>query len=311
MYRARRLFEPVVNNGIAVLLIATFFWAGNSVAGKFANGEISPMFLTLCRWMIAGAVLAFVARKQVRRDWPVIRKHFIYFLIMAPIGFTLFNIMLYSALIYTTALNVTIEQAAMPAFIFLINFLVFRARPLAIQLIGYTLTIIGVVLTVSGGDMERLQQFDFNIGDLIMIFAAISYAAYGVGLRAKPDMHWLSFLTVLVVIAAFMAVPFALYEIGAGQVIFPKSGLAYGIILYAAVFPSFICQACFIRGNELMGANNAALFLNATPIFGTLLSVLLLGEAFAWYHAVALVCVIGGIFIAQYLGVSGRKKAKR
>ena len=292
--------SAIVNSGGIMLLLATFFWGGNAVAGKLANGEVSPMLLTFFRWFLASIIVVVIARRHLIDDWKAIKENIWYFVLMAPIGFTLFNLMLYSALTYTTALNVTIEQAAMPMFIFLINFIVFRAKPLLIQLVGYTVTLIGVLLTVSGGDYDRLLNLEFNRGDVIMIFAAFSYAAYSVGLRAKPQMHWMSFLSVLIFIAGIVSIPFVLYEWTTPKFIWPHSTLGWGVVVYAAIGPSIIAQACFIRGNELLGANNAALFLNSVPIFGALLSVLILGEAFQWYHALAMVLVLGGIFVAQH-----------
>ncbi len=41
-------------------------------------------------------------------------------------GFSLFNIALYSAVAYTSAINVSIEQAGIPVLIFIGNFLLFR-----------------------------------------------------------------------------------------------------------------------------------------------------------------------------------------
>ncbi|HEV7416497.1 MAG TPA: EamA family transporter, partial [Tianweitania sediminis] len=41
------------------------------------------------------------------------------------------------------------------------------------------------------------------------------------------------------------------------------------------------------------------------PIFGTLLSIVLLGEAFQAYHAVALVMVLGGIYLAERRAPAG------
>jgi drug/metabolite transporter (DMT)-like permease len=42
------------------------------------------------------------------------------------------------------------------------------------------------------------------------------------------------------------------------------------------------------------------------PIFGTLLSVIVIGEAFHAYHAVAMAMVLGGIWLAE---TSGRRLA--
>jgi drug/metabolite transporter (DMT)-like permease len=63
----------------------------------------------------------------------------------------------------------------------------------------------------------------------------------------------------------------------------------------------------YIRGNELIGANRAGLFINLVPIFGTLLSVLIIGEQFQFYQGLALVLVMGGIWLAE---TSGRRMAR-
>ena len=62
------------------------------------------------------------------------------------------------------------------------------------------------------------------------------------------------------------------------------------------------------HGVELIGANRAGLFINLVPILGTLLSIVILGEAFEPFHAVAMVLVMGGIAMAE---ISGRRAAAR
>ena len=52
------------------------------------------------------------------------------------------------------------------------------------------------------------------------------------------------------------------------------------VVLYTAILPSLAAQVLFIKGVEYIGANRAGLFINAVPIFGTLLAVALLGEDF-------------------------------
>ncbi len=64
------------------------------------------------------------------------------------------------------------------------------------------------------------------------------------------------------------------------------------VIVYTAIGASVISQIFYIRGNELIGANRAGLFINLVPIFGTLLSVLIVGETFQIYQALALVLVL-------------------
>lgn len=288
-------------NATLLLVLTTLFWGGNAVAGKFAVGHVSPMVLTACRWLIAAAILLIAARAHLARDWPVIRANIGYLFLLGAFGFAIFNATLYSALKFTTAINVTILQAAMPMFIFALNFAAFRTHVHWAQIIGYTVTLLGVVLTASQGEPAKLLGLTLNKGDLLMLVGSLIYATYSVALRARPNIHWLSFLTALVTAAAVASLGLAAYEIADGTAIWPATSTAWAVIAYTIVFPSLIGQAFFARGVELIGSNRAGLFLNLVPIFGSLLAVGLLGEAFQLYHALAMALVIGGIALAQNL----------
>ena len=110
----------------------------------------------------------------------------------------------------------------------------------------------------------------------------------------------------LSIAALVTSLPFLLWEIAAGKVIVPDAR-GWAVIVYTAIGASVVSQIFYISGIELIGANRAGLFINLVPIFGTLLSVLIVGETFQLYQALALVLVLGGIWLAEY---SGRKIAK-
>jgi drug/metabolite transporter (DMT)-like permease len=294
-------------NAYVLLLLTTLFWAGNAIAGKLAVGHISPMLLNMLRWMVAGIVLAIIGLPQLRRDWPVVRRNLPVLFSLGAAGFTLFNAALYSALTYTTAINVSIEQAGLPMFIFLANFILYRMGVAPGQIVGFVLSLGGVALTASHGDLTRLAELDVNFGDALMLLAIVFYGGYTVALRYKPEIHWQSMMLVMGLAAFVSAVPFVLWEAARGAAILPDSR-GWAIVIYAAVFPSILSQVFYIRGVELIGANRAGLFINLVPIFGTLLSIVIVGEAFHIYHGIALAMVMGGIWLAEH---SGRKMAGR
>ncbi|MGX5845612.1 DMT family transporter [Mesorhizobium sp. PL10] len=287
------------------LAVTTLLWGGNSVAGKLAVDHVSPMMLVFLRWLLAVAILLPIGWRTTREDWPVVRKHWLVLAALGASGFTLFNTIFYTALNYTTAINVSIEQAAMPVLIIVANFIFFRLRVNWAQIAGVVLTIAGVVLTACHGDPRRLLTLELNFGDAIMLIAVILYSGYSVGLRLKPEMRWQSLMLSLSIAALITSLPFVLWEAAAGKVIVPDIS-GWVIIAYTAVGASVISQIFYIRGNELIGANRAGLFINLVPIFGTLLSVLIVGETFQLYQALALVLVLGGIGLAEH---SGRKMA--
>jgi drug/metabolite transporter (DMT)-like permease len=288
-----------------MLLSTMLLWGGNSVAGKLAVGHISPMTLVFLRWVMAVLILLPIGWRALREDWPQLRRHWRLIAALGACGFTFFNVIFYTALNYTTAINVSIEQAAIPIVIILANFVLFRLRVRPLQIVGVALTVIGVALTASHGDLDQLLKLQLNFGDAIMLVAVLCYSLYSVGLRLKPAIRWQSLMLALSIAALLISVPFLVWEIVAGRVIVPDAA-GWALTLYTALGASVISQVLYIKGNELIGANRAGLFINLVPIFGTLLSVLIVGEQFHLYQALALALVLGGIGLAEY---SGRKMA--
>ncbi|MEM9999445.1 MAG: DMT family transporter [Pseudomonadota bacterium] len=282
----------------ALLILTTLFWSGNAVAGKLAVGHVSPMILTFMRWAMAWSVLLIIGWPQLRAQWAQVKPHLPILLIFGMTGFAGFNIALYSALNHTSAINVTIEQAAIPLLIFIGNFLFFRIRVTRQQLLGFSLTFVGVIVVASNGSLERLAALEFNRGDLLMGLAGLLYAGYSIALRYRPDVHWKTFMVIMAFSALITSIPFALWELNSPQGILPDQR-GWMVAVYTAIFPAILSQIFYIRGIALIGANRAGLFINLIPVIGTVLAVLILGEAFRWHHAVAMVLVIGGIMIAE------------
>lgn len=288
-----------------LLTLTALFWAGNAVVGKLAIGHVSPIMLTFLRWTFAAMLIAAIGWRNFRRDWPVIRRNLPLLVTLGIAGFALFNIALYQALLYTSAINVMIEQAGMPMLIVAANFLLFGQRVGPGHIIGFLLSIAGVAVTASHGEPARLLALDVNAGDALMLGAVILYAGFTVALRYKPEIDWRSLMLVMSVTASISALPFLAWEVGSGAAIVPDMR-GWAVVLYTVLFPSMMSQVFYMRGVELIGGNRAGLFINLVPVLGAALSVLLLGETFHAYHAVAMVLVLGGIGLAEW---SGRRRA--
>jgi len=289
-------------NPHVLLTITALGWAGNAVAGKFAIGHISPMALTSMRWVIAFILISIIGWKHIRNDWPVIRKNWLYLLLMGGFGYTGFNFCLYTGVIYTSAVNITIEQTAMPLLIFAMNFVLYRTGVTWIQTLGYVLTLIGVLITATNG--APLELFSsgvsgLNRGDVIMLIGCLFYAGYSVGLRSKPDIHFQSFLASLIAGGVIFSIFGLMFEFSSGDLMLPVTlqGMLAGI--YAGVIPSLVSQGFFMIGVAALGANRAALYINLVPVFAALLVVLLLDEPVYLYHAVAFGIVVLGVLLSQ------------
>jgi drug/metabolite transporter (DMT)-like permease len=290
---------PQVNRLAYLLLVmTTIFWGGNAVAGKLAVGHISPMILTSVRWMMAFTILLVIAGPQFWADRHRIVRHLPLLFAYGATGFAGFNVALYSALNHTSAINVAIWQAGIPMFIFMMNFVVFRTRVSPAQIIGFLLSLVGIAFVASNGSLEQLVGLVINRGDAFMALACLLYAGYSVALRYKPDLHWKSMMVAMAFSAMVVSWPFAYFEWRSPAGIVPDTQ-GWLVAVYTAVFPAIIAQVFFMRGVEMIGSNRAGLFVNLVPVIGTVMAVLILGEVFGVHHAIAMLLVIGGIWLAE------------
>jgi drug/metabolite transporter (DMT)-like permease len=167
------------------------------------------------------------------------------------------------------------------------------------QIAGFGLTLLGVALTASHGDLSSLLQLTLNFGDALMIVAVVAYALYTVSLRWKPIIHWRSLMAVPAFFAMLTTLPLLAWEYSAGGLAWPDAG-GWLIALYTALFPSLVAQILYVFGVEGIGGNRAGLFINLIPVFGTLLSVAVLGEDLQVFHVLALLMALCGIAIAEW-----------
>jgi drug/metabolite transporter (DMT)-like permease len=217
---------------------------------------------------------------------------------MATLGFSLINAILYLGGHFTSAINLTLLQGAIPAFTLIGARLAYSTPIRGMQVLGIVVTLLGIALVASGGEWERLTRLAFNVGDLAMVFASMLYAGYTVGLKSRPPLPALTFFAAIAIIAAITSAPLAAGEMAMGFA-FTPSLLGLAILVFVAIGPSFLSQVFFIRAVEMIGPTRAGLFTNLVPAIGALLAILILGEPFGWHHALAMVFVLGGIAIAE------------
>ncbi len=295
---ARGAIHGVASNAYLLLIIAPLLWGGNAVAGRLATSDWQPFTLTSVRWLCAAILLLPFAIGPLKRDWPVLKSKLWLLFLLGGFGMAMFNLFMYWALTYTTAINVSIEQASMPMLIMLANFIFLSQRVRWLQIVGLILTLFGVLVTATAGEPGQFFSEGLNKGDAIMLVGCLFYAGYTFGLRWRPAIHWMSFMWVIAVSAFIITIPFAGWELAQGEFTMPSLS-GWLVLVYVLIFPTIISQLAFARGVEMIGGNRAGLFVNLVPIFGSLLAVLILNEQFRWFHLAGLMLVLAGITLAE------------
>jgi len=284
-----------------LLVFTTLIWGANAVAARLAVGEVSPMMLTFSRWIVCCVALALSSRRQIATHWRTLLPSWRSITLMGALGFTGFNALFYAAAHHTTAVNIAIIQGTIPVLVLVGSALFLGTRISAVQLIGVVLTLAGIAVVASRGQLALLASLAFNIGDVWIVIACLLYAGYALGLRNRPQVPAIVFFAATAAVACVVSLPLLAGEVALGEFIVPTpKGIA--LILFIGLLPSFISQITFIHAVGLIGPARAGVFLNLVPIFGPLLAVLILGEPLSGYHAAALALVLGGITVAESFG---------
>ncbi len=300
-------YLPRLHPATEAYLLLTFTmacWGGNSVAGRLVVGQASPMIVTSLRWAIVSVVLLAARPGRIGAAWPELLRNWRRIFFLSACGFSFFNALFYLSAHHTTAVNIAIIQGAIPVFVVLGALVVYGVRLGPLQIAGIVATLIGIAIVATQGHLATLASFQFNEGDAIVLAACALYACYTLALRDRPPIPALTLFMALSIIAFVTSLPLVAYEMIAGTAQWPTPK-GWLVLLFIALFPSFLAQLSFMRGVRLIGPGRAGLFANLVPIFGALLAVLILSEPFRGYHLLALVLVSGGILVSE---TSGRRR---
>ena len=283
-----------------LLVVTALCWAGNHITGRWMAADqppVPPGGLSVLRWLLATLVLLPFAWRHIREDWPRVRERWGAVVFLGLVGGAGFSFTQYYALRYTTVVNVGVMNSVGPAFIVLAGLAIFRDRVRLPQIAGIAVSLVGVLVILTRGDLAVLGRLGFNFGDLLALLNMGIFAIYSACLRLRPRMHGLTFMTVLSALASAGSVPVMIAETLTGDVL-RASGPTVFAVIYTGLFTSVAAYLAWNAGVQRLGAQRAGAFLHLVPLFGALLSVLLLGEEPKLFHGAGLLLIVAGVTLA-------------
>ena len=282
-----------------LLTLAPFFWSCNVIVGRGLSPEVPPFAMTFYRWLFAAAMLAPFALPLVRKDLPIVRRHWKSLLSLGVIGIGVHNALAYLGLRYTTAVNGVILNSFIPVMIVALSWALLRERLATLQVAGISISLAGVLTILSGGSLATLLMFRLNAGDLLFILSMAMWSIYTIALRFRPrGMHFLSFLFVIVCIGDVAMIPLYAIETALGYPMHWSVGTV-ATIAAVAFFSSVLSYIFWNRGVEQVGANVAGLFVHLMPVFGVMLAWLVLDERLGLYHVAGIALILCGIYVTS------------
>lgn len=285
-------------NPYLLLTLTVLFWSGNMVIGRGLREDVPPIALAFWRWSIALALVLPFALPHLRSQWPMLKAGWRPVIALGILGVGAYNTFAYVALQFTTATNATLINSFTPIATMALAFAFLGKQLHRLEGLGMFLSLIGVLTIVSHGSFTTLLEFSLNQGDLVMLFAVLSWGLYTVGLQWRPQgVAPMLMLAAFTVVGLSALAPLYLWELGSGRTINLTVSSLTGM-LYTGVFPGFLGYVFYNAGVAAVGPSKSALFMHLMPVFTTILAAIFLDERPLWYHFVGIALVFAGIFLA-------------
>ena len=223
---------------------------------------------------------------------------------MGLFGTAFHNALQYVGLQYTTATNGLLLNSVIPIMVIVVSWLFLGLRLSPIQRVGVLLSLVGVTCIVVRGKLAVLLQLAFNQGDLWILIGISLWVVYTILLRFRPlALDPIAFLWIIGMVGLIGIAPFYAYEIASGRHLI-GTVQSLGVLAYTGIFPSILAFVFWNDGVRQIGPNRASLFLHLVPVFGSIVSILFLGEQFLLFHLVGMAFIFAGIYLSTALRFS-------
>ena len=283
-----------------LLVLATLFWSGNFIVGKFATlFQIPPLTLNAYRWISVWLILMPFTYKEIYNHIPSIKKNWLVISFMGVMTISTFNSVVYFALNYTQVINAVLVLAAIPAATIVFSSLMNIEKTNIFQILGLFLSIIGIGSIISYGDVQKIISLSFNKGDLWMLVCVFTWALYSTLLKKnKFEFSQFSLIQLMVSAGILFLIPQLFYEKSIGLELNYNKAF-FLILFYVVVFPAIAAYYCWQKGIEIIGPNRASMFIQLMPLFSAVMAIIIFNEKFELYHFIGAAFIVLGIYLSN------------
>ncbi len=258
----------------ALLCIAV--WGTTFIASKVLLDDFAPVQVALYRFSVAYVAICVMSKGRLK--WRSIKGE-ILFVAAGLMGVTLYLLAENSALMYTTAANVSVIISATPFLTGIVSWLFFKGEKITTRFcMGFAIAVGGIGLISYNG----ASQLSLNpIGDLLTVAAALCWAFYCnllilIAKLQEPILHTtrrIFFYGVITLIPA----SFFFEANWSVEVFINKPSVVFNF-LYLGVLASAICFVSWSKAVEKLGAKRAAQYIYLNPIVTLVASTIILAE---------------------------------
>jgi drug/metabolite transporter (DMT)-like permease len=269
------------------LLSITLIWGSTFALSKYLLETISPLFYIGIRFSIALVIFTLLASKRV---FATTKDGFIKGAILGALLFSGFAAQTIG-LQYTGASKSAFITGMMVVFTPICQIVIERRTPKVGNIVGILLVTLGLYLLTSPAGSE------FNLGDGLNLFCAVTFALYIVYLdvfsKGQDPVH----LTVaqFVVCALLGFISSFLFE----PMRFHPTAGAYGALIYLIIFATVIALFVQTRFQKDTTPTRSAVIFSIEPVLAAVFAYIFLGEVLGVAGMIGGGFIVGGVLISE------------
>lgn len=292
-----------------LMTLTALFWAGAFIGGKIAVKELPPVSLTFFRFLFATAILFPVMIWVEPKAWKLHRSDIPIVLILGMTGMFGYHVLFFLALQHTSAMNTSLISAASPVLTTVLAAAVVGESLGLKRIAAVAAAFLGVVLTISEGNLDIIGSIALKTGDLFMVAACLCKAAYIVFSRKFSRNYSPVVLTTYSFLVCVVASAPFLFEEGFPGYLPAISWQGWASVAYMSIFASCIGYLAQQYAIKTIGASRTTTFENLVPVFAIVLSNVILYEKITMIKVLSAVIIIAGVYWNSTLGPTGKSAA--
>ncbi|MFV0575907.1 MAG: DMT family transporter [Vibrio sp.] len=292
----------ITTKAVLLLILCTFFWGSTFPIGKQALDEVHALTLILWRFLIAAACLA-VYMKLIRSPRTEISKQqWIWVFVVSAVGVGGLNLGLFTGLAYTSSTNGSLIMALSPIMTSIIASIAHRALPSRSQFFSLIVSLSGVLVVITNGQLDMLLTLDFNHGDKLVFSGMIAWSLYTYFSQGISKwMPVIPYTFIGMVCGAIVIGVMCLLspEVHPFSELFNSSPQGIIDVVYIGLFGTVAGYLLWLNGIRMLGSATASLFFNFVPIFA-MLTAFVMGNAISQLQLLGVAIVILGLVLPRF-----------
>jgi drug/metabolite transporter (DMT)-like permease len=293
-------FKSIQNLAILAIITATFLLAIRGILVKQAYIEkIAVMDLFFFRFLIALPLLWLftIYKKQISFLLKLTKKQLIKCILAGFFGYYLATLSdFYSLKLIDASINRVILYS-FPIYVLSWNALIRRQVPAKKYIITFILIEVSLFFLLGGFNFDQLQNN--KIGGLLALIAAISYSLYVIiNQEAGKEVGSILFTTIAVSFS-FLFITLHYFTIFDVNQIYQISLKGWFIIIFMAIFCTFLPLLLISYSIRYIGATRMSLISMLGPVITTILAIVILDETLSLIQIIAILAVIITLYLIE------------